>query len=225
MSGGVVSAAAACLAADEGVTHWLHVDYGQRNGRHEAASLEALAERLSPASIVRICMPQWQASGEYPLLIGSRDLMPDALAMREGPDPAYIPGLMTSIVSAGLSLAMKLKTDRVFCGVIEDRGIGDLPTWRLYPDRSRECLAAWNWLYQIAAEGVSKSVRLEAPFIGSKQGDVMLLAHRLGVPFEHTWSCYRHGPAPCRRCYGCAARAHGFLQLGQPDPLLSPAVL
>jgi len=224
ISGGVASATTAALAADEGEAVWLHVDYGQRNAKQEAAAVDALAEHYKPSSLVKIRMPHWQNLGDFAMLAG-RDRLPDALAIREGPDVAYIPGLMASMVSAGLALAFQVQADRVFVGLIEDRGICDIPTYRLYPDRSRESVAAWNWQFQVAAEGAARPIRLEAPLIASKQGDVALLAHRLGLPFEHTWSCYRAGPAPCRRCYGCHGRAYGFLQLGQADPLLAAPVL
>lgn len=225
MSGGLASATAAALAADEGETVWLHINYDQRNGEQETTAAEALAEHFKPVSIVRLRMSHWQSIGDYAILTGGRDQFPDALAIRQGPDVAYVPGLMTSMVSAGLAVAVQVQAERVFVGLIEDRGIGDVPTHQLYPDRGRECLAAWNWLFQIAGDGLARPVRLEAPFIANKQGDVTLLAHRLGVPMEHTWSCYRPGPTPCRRCYGCAARAHGFLQAGLTDPLLASTVL
>ena len=146
------------------------------------------------------------------------------MAVREMPDTAYIPGLLPSLVSSGMTLATTVQAERVLIGLIEDRGVGEFPTHRLYPDRSRESLAAWNWQFQLSSAPTGKPVRLEAPLIASKQGDVALLAHRLGIPFERTWSCYRAGPAPCRRCYGCAARATGFLQLGMTDPLLTVEV-
>lgn len=225
LSGGLVSAAAAALAADEGEAVWLHIDYNQRNRESEDAAVTRLAQHYHPTSVMRLRMDHWQKIAEYPALGLGKDQLPDALALREGPAATYIPGLASSWVSAALAIAVQVQADRIFIGMIEDRGISDIPTHRLYPDRSPEALAAWNWQLQIASEGLAKPVRLEAPFIAAKQGDVALLAHRLKVPVECTWSCYRPGEAPCRRCYGCAARAHGFLQLGEPDPLLTVPIL
>lgn len=219
ISGGIVSATTAALAADEGDAIWLHVDYGQRNSGPEDEAVDALADHFKPSQVVRTHMGHWPSLGDFAMLAG-RDRLPDAMAIRQTPDVAYIPGLLSSLVSAALTLATTRQADRVFVGLMEDRGVGEFPTRKLYPDRSREALAAWNWQYQIACDGQAKAVRLEAPLIASKQGDAALLAHRLGVPFERTWSCYRSGPTPCRRCYGCTARAAGFLQLGLPDPLL-----
>jgi 7-cyano-7-deazaguanine synthase len=220
ISGGIASATTAALAADEGEAVWLHVDYRQRNARPEAAAVDALAEHFKPAQVVRVCMDYWASLGDFAMLAG-RDRLVDAMAIRDTPDMAYIPGLLSSLLAAGLALATSVQADRVFAGLVEDRGVGEVPTHQLYPDRSREAVAAWNWQFQVASDGTGRPFRLEAPLIASRQGDLALLAHRLGVPFERTWSCYRSGAAPCRRCYGCCVRAAGFLQLGMVDPLLA----
>lgn len=223
ISGGIASATVAALAADDGEAVWLFADYGQRNAGAEDEAVDALAEHFKPADVVRINMPEWPKLGDFAILAG-KDRLPDALAIREAPDVAYLPGLLPSLVFAGLALAGTVKADRVLVGLIEDRSVGEFPTYRLYPDRSRESVAAWNWQFQLATEKAARPIRLDAPLIASKQGDVALLAQRLGVPFERTWSCYRAGPKPCMRCLGCHARAHGFLQLGMPDPLLAAEV-
>jgi len=224
ISGGIASATVAALAADDGEAVWLFADYGQRNSGPEDEAVAALAQHFNPARVVRINIPHWSSLGDFAILAG-RDRLPDALAIRETPDVAYVPGLLPSLVFAGLALAGTAKADRVLIGLIEDRRVGEFPTHRLYPDRSRESVAAWNWQFQLATEKAGRPIRLDAPLIASKQGDVALLAQRLGVPFERTWSCYRAGPKPCLRCLGCAARAHGFLQLGLVDPLLEPKTI
>jgi len=219
VSGGLASAVTAALAADEGETIWLHIDYGQRNGAREAAAVEALADHFKPVSRETVEMKFWQSIGDFPLL-SQRDRLPDALAVRKGPDAAYVPGLLPAMLATAFSLASRVQADRVFVGVIENRGISDVPTYALYPDRSNECMAALNWLFEACSDVLDRPIRLEAPLLSSKQGDVVLLGHRLRVPFEHTWSCYRRGPAPCGRCYGCVARAAGFARASLVDPLV-----
>jgi len=222
MSGGLASAVVAALAADEGEAIWLHLDYGQRNAPSEAAAVERLAEHFKPSSVLTVPMRHWDKLGDFPIL-SLRDRLPDAMTVRKGPDVAYLPGLLPAMLGTALALASRVQADSVFIGLIEDRAVSDIPTYELYPDRSRECVAAMNWLFQVCSQGLSRTVRLEAPLIASKQADVVLLGHRLGVPFDRTWSCYRAEPAPCRRCYGCVARASGFAAAGLIDPLVAPA--
>ncbi|MDH3383717.1 MAG: 7-cyano-7-deazaguanine synthase, partial [Deltaproteobacteria bacterium] len=48
---------------------------------------------------------------------------------------------------------------------------------------------------------------------------IVLIGKSLGVPFEHTWSCYRDGEKACGRCDSCALRQKAFDEAGVPDPL------
>jgi len=47
---------------------------------------------------------------------------------------------------------------------------------------------------------------------------VLRLGRALGVPFEHTWSCYHDGKAPCGACPSCAERRDAFAEAGMRDP-------
>jgi 7-cyano-7-deazaguanine synthase len=48
--------------------------------------------------------------------------------------------------------------------------------------------------------------------------------HRLGVPFEHTWSCYRGGERHCGRCGTCVERREAFELAGVTDPTVYGAI-
>ena len=41
----------------------------------------------------------------------------------------------------------------------------------------------------------------------------------LGVPYEHTWSCYRSDSPACGRCDSCFYRLEAFRQVGVEDPI------
>ncbi len=51
------------------------------------------------------------------------------------------------------------------------------------------------------------------------KAEVVRLAASLGVPLEHTWSCYREGRRHCGECEGCRRRARAFSEAGVSDPL------
>lgn len=41
----------------------------------------------------------------------------------------------------------------------------------------------------------------------------------LGVPYEHTWSCYRDEAPACGTCDSCAIRLEAFRAAGSRDPI------
>lgn len=63
-------------------------------------------------------------------------------------------------------------------------------------------------------------LQVETPIIHLSKADIVKMATELKAPIEHTWSCYRAGPAPCGNCDSCVLRAKGFREAGVPDPLL-----
>ena len=48
--------------------------------------------------------------------------------------------------------------------------------------------------------------------------EVIALGARMGVPLGLTWSCYRDGARPCRRCSACRGRLQSFRNAGMEDP-------
>jgi 7-cyano-7-deazaguanine synthase len=67
-------------------------------------------------------------------------------------------------------------------------------------------------------ERLNGGVRIVLPFRGLTDAGVIARAGRLGVPLELTWSCYRDGARPCRRCSACRGRVESFLSIGIEDP-------
>lgn len=67
-------------------------------------------------------------------------------------------------------------------------------------------------------ESLGNGVRILLPFARSTDAEVIALGARLGVPLGLTWSCYRDGARPCRRCSACRGRIESFRQSGMEDP-------
>jgi 7-cyano-7-deazaguanine synthase len=67
-------------------------------------------------------------------------------------------------------------------------------------------------------ESLGRGIRIVLPFARYTDADVIALGARLGVPLELTWSCYRDGARPCRRCSACRGRIESFRQSGMEDP-------
>jgi 7-cyano-7-deazaguanine synthase len=67
-------------------------------------------------------------------------------------------------------------------------------------------------------ESLGKGIRILLPFARLTDAQVIRMAKQRGVPLERTWSCYRDGARPCRRCSACRGRIESFKQLGLEDP-------
>jgi 7-cyano-7-deazaguanine synthase len=67
-------------------------------------------------------------------------------------------------------------------------------------------------------ESLGKGVRILLPFARLTDAQVIQKGRERGVPLELTWSCYRDGRRPCRRCGACRGRIESFQVLGLEDP-------
>jgi 7-cyano-7-deazaguanine synthase len=67
-------------------------------------------------------------------------------------------------------------------------------------------------------ERLGKGIRILLPFARLTDAQVIRQGLRRGVPLERTWSCYRDGARPCRRCAACRGRLESFRQTGMEDP-------
>jgi 7-cyano-7-deazaguanine synthase len=67
-------------------------------------------------------------------------------------------------------------------------------------------------------EGLNGGVRIRLPLARLTDAEVIGRGLRLGAPLGLTWSCYRDGRAPCRRCSACRGRVESFARAGIEDP-------
>jgi 7-cyano-7-deazaguanine synthase len=49
--------------------------------------------------------------------------------------------------------------------------------------------------------------------------DILRVGLELGVPYEHTWSCYRNEGNACGTCGSCHFRKEAFAAIGKKDPI------
>jgi 7-cyano-7-deazaguanine synthase len=67
-------------------------------------------------------------------------------------------------------------------------------------------------------ESLGQGIRILLPFARYTDAEVIALGARMGVPLGSTWSCYRDGARPCRRCSACRGRLQSFRNAGLEDP-------
>ncbi len=91
-----------------------------------------------------------------------------------------------------------------------------------YPDTRPEFLDAVEKAINLGSAAVYEGraqVSIWAPFAGRTKIDIVREGLALGVPYEHTWSCYRGEDRPCGECLSCTLRLRAFMEAGSPDPL------
>lgn len=81
---------------------------------------------------------------------------------------------------------------------------GDHP---IYPDCRTEFIESMN---DAIIEGTDNRVKLISPFCNMTKADIVKLGHKLKVPFENTWSCYKGGEKHCGKCGTCVERIEAF---------------
>ena len=96
--------------------------------------------------------------------------------------------------------------------------IVDLP---FYPDASKEYLAAFQSMINIATNRTSRDqISIVTPLIDLDKAQTIQLGNSLGVDYSKTISCYRpsqQGRA-CGTCLSCTLRKEGFNKAGIVDP-------
>ncbi len=99
-----------------------------------------------------------------------------------------------------LSIAVGLAESRGLDTVLIANHSGD---HAIYPD----CRPAFIRSIDAAAQaGTYEGVRILSPFCDCDKREIALLGRELGVPFDHTYSCYEGRAAHCGVCATCRER-------------------
>ncbi|MEI6830042.1 MAG: 7-cyano-7-deazaguanine synthase QueC [Synechococcaceae cyanobacterium ELA445] len=210
LSGGLDSATAAALAIEAGQrVIGLSFDYGQRH-RRELEAARNLAERLALAEhqTIAVNLAAWGGSS-----LTDNALSVPTAGVEEGVIPStYVPGRNTVFIALGLSLAEARGARQLVLGV-------NAVDYSGYPDCRPDYLDAFQSLADLASKvgREGRGTRLWAPLLTWSKARIVREALRLGVPIEHTWSCYTGGAEPCGRCDSCRIRDAALIEAGRPD--------
>jgi 7-cyano-7-deazaguanine synthase len=88
----------------------------------------------------------------------------------------------------------------------------------IYPDCRISFVAALGTALAMGNEWADPVPQLHTPFITAPKDQIVTIGHRLQVPFEDSWSCYRGGEVHCGSCGTCTERIEAFRLAGVPDP-------
>ncbi len=212
VSGGMDSLVMAEFCRRESDLALLHVNYGQRTEAKELLCFHAVAEHLKVPASRRLV-----ADIGYLKRIGGSALtddgidVPNANLGREGVPVTYVPFRNAHLVAIAVSWAEVIGAKNIYIGAVA----ADAPG---YPDCRPEFYEAMNETIRRGTKEGSGIV-VKAPFVHLLKKDIVLMGKSMGVPFEHSWSCYREGEKACGECDSCALRLRAFAEAGVSDPL------
>jgi 7-cyano-7-deazaguanine synthase len=211
LSGGMDSSTLAYVAKSHGYTILaLHLNYGQRTERKEQKCAKKIASFLNAEAFVEINL-------DYFTIFGASSLTDDTIAVEKfDPERAhmpntYVPFRNANLLSIATSFAESRGADAIFIGVQSLDYSG-------YPDCRPQFIDAFQRVIDTGTRETTK-ITLFAPFINMTKTDILHEGIRLGVPYEHTWSCYGNEEKACGTCGSCHFRKEAFAALGKRDPI------
>lgn len=147
-----------------------------------------------------------RAARKLAALAGSRENFGVFLPFVRPPkaeEGCFIPQRNLMYYGMAASLAETIGAGRIFGGHIRHDG-------QIFTDARKPYLMKISRL---------AGIPFSFPFIGKDKKDIIKIGNRLGVPFEHAWSCSRDGKKHCWKCNSCRERMTGFREAGVEDPL------
>ncbi len=219
LSGGLDSAVALALSIRDGFSPYvLTIDYSQRH-RVELDCAKRLAEamRVGKHLELSVDLTRWGGSS----LTAAEPVPVNRDAARMGVDipSTYVPARNTIFLSLAMAWAETLRSSDIFIGAHSLDYSG-------YPDCRPEYFAAFAQMANLATKsGVEGNHwTIHTPLLHMTKSDIVRQGLALGVPFEHTMSCYqpqsKNGRwAGCGICDSCIIRRNAFADAGAADPV------
>jgi 7-cyano-7-deazaguanine synthase len=211
VSGGMDSATAVYEAVDRGYEPlFLHTSYGQRTEAKELESARTLATVVGAEEFLHV-------ETEHLARIGASSLTDEEIAVadadveRDEIPTSYVPFRNANLLSMATSYAEATDAAAIFVGAHSEDFSG-------YPDCRPAFFEAFQRVIDVGTKPDTE-ISLEAPFVEWSKTDIAEHGLALGVPYEHTWSCYREVKPACGTCDSCAFRLQAFQRLGVEDPI------
>ncbi len=210
VSGGVDSAVTYAEAVREDATPpvAVHARYGQHTSERERDCASALASHYDAEYVEIDLTDAFAAFGEG--LTGNDDTDLSRHYDEQGVATSYVPMRNTVLLSVAAGIAEKKRAEKVWYGPNADDRDG-------YADCRDEYAEAMERALSLGTDRVEFEVR--RPVVAMEKHEIVEHGDELGVPFEHTWSCYQDGETPCGVCASCEERARGFERAEVVDPV------
>ncbi len=209
LSGGVDSAVTLYLAMKEYECTALIFDYGQKARGELVAARDLVSAAGVRKSLIKIDLTRKGCA-----LLDKEVKVPkgeDISADGKVPN-TYVPARNMIFLSFAVSFAETAGASAVFIGAHQ-------LDYSNYPDCRAEFFESFNNMVKVGTKaGVDgRAIRVITPIINMTKKEIVETGARLGVPFEHTWSCYEGEKTPCGECESCLFRAEAFKKAGIKD--------
>lgn len=184
----------------------LTLNYGQRH----AKEIECAAWQCAKLGVNHLVV---DVTSIAPLLKGSA--LTDDVEVPEGHYAdknmmlTIVPNRNMIFLSLAIAYAVSLGAEEIYYGA----HAGD---HAIYPDCRPIFVERMNAVAEVANY---QPVRVITPFQNFDKSDIAALGIELGVPYEHTWTCYKGQEKACGKCGACTERLEAFARAGQDDPL------
>ncbi len=209
LSGGLDSATALyTLRKEHEVVEAVTFDYGQRHRKEIECAKKICAAIGLPHRVIDITNFNELLPGNS--LTSKEVATPHGHYKEETMKQTIVPNRNAIMINIAAGYAVSQKIYGLGLGV----HAGD---HYIYPDCRPEFIESQEKTLSLANDC---DFRLFAPFLRVNKTEIVAKGHTLGVPFEHTWTCYEGGETPCGKCGSCMERAEAFEQNGLVDPLL-----
>jgi 7-cyano-7-deazaguanine synthase len=211
ISGGMDSSTLAYLSKSRGYDILaLHVNYGQRTERKELACAKKIASLLGAQDFVEIDLGYFSKFGASSLT--DRRIEVDRFdPSRPSLPNTYVPFRNANLLSIATSFAEARSAEAIFIGV-------QALDYSGYPDCRPQFIEAFQRVIDVGTKDHT-NIELITPFIRMTKTDILREGLKLGVPYEHTWSCYRNEKRACGMCGSCYYRREAFNALKVRDPV------
>ena len=210
ISGGMDSALSAKIAQKEGYDIIaLHFNYGQRTQKKEVTCFRKVAASVGAVEKYEIDLPFFEQIGASALTDNSIDV--PITGIEEGVPVTYVPFRNGIFLSIAAAVAEKHAADALYIGVVEEDSSG-------YPDCRESYIEQMQKAINLGTKDET-NIEIKMPLVSLKKSEIVRKSLELGVPLEHTWSCYKEEEKACGLCDSCRLRLKGFAQAGVHDPI------
>ena len=188
----------------------LHLNYGQRTESKELACAQKIASLLNAKDFIAVNVGYFSQFGESSLT-DTKIAVEKFDAARAHVPNTYVPFRNANLLSIATSFAEAKGADAIFIGVQSLDYSG-------YPDCRPQFIEAFQRVIDLGTKDTT-TIMLKTPFIHMTKTDILNVGMKLGVPYEHTWSCYRNEEKACGTCGSCHFRKEAFAAVGRQDPI------